>query len=81
MPFTREYNHRVEKTKFNQFLREMQESVKSDNIRFLDERYFFSYGSESIMFQDPDHLSACGQEIFSKHLNLRIKEGVEVQVK
>lgn len=81
MPFTREYNHRIEKTKFDQFLREMQETVKSKNIRFLDERNFFNPGSESIMFQDPDHLSACGQEIFSKHLNLRIKEGAEVQVK
>ena len=81
MPFTRDYNKRVEKTKFNQFLRELKESAKSKNIRFLDERNFFAQQSEDILFQDPDHLSACGQEIFSKHLNLRIKEGVEVQAK
>ena len=81
MPFTREYNNRLEQTKFNEFISRMKNSFRSNNIRFFDERRFFSHDSEHIMFQDPDHLSACGQEIFSKHLNLLINNAFEVPIK
>lgn len=81
MPFTTEYNHRLDKTKFNEFIIRLKMNLNSKNIRFHDERHFFSLDSEPLMFQDPDHLSACGQEIFSKHLDQLIKDGTEVPIK
>lgn len=69
MPFTREYNDRLDQTKFDKFISLLKKKVKSSNVQFHDERHFFSPETEPTMFQDPDHLSACGQVIFSKHLN------------
>lgn len=69
MPFTHEYNNRLDKTKFDEFISLIKKNIKSSNIQFHDERQFFKPDSEPTMFQDPDHLSACGQMIFSKHLN------------
>lgn len=65
MPFSKAYNEELSKSKFNDFLLGLTNRY---HLNITDERDFFKYSDESLMFRDADHLTACGREVFSKYI-------------
>ena len=73
MPFTKSYRDLINKTPFDQLLDTIKIKYAKYNCVMIDDRDLFNINEENVMFRDADHLSTCGQKIFSSKLNAQIK--------